>query len=814
MLRIFTIAIFAVVVSSAVFGQAVTGVVREADTKESIPFANIWIKGTMQGTQSELDGRFSIPAPKGDTLVVSAVGFTQQEFILKKNQKNVLTVDMQKDVKQIDEVTVKSDIPFARVVFNQIQKHKKENHDKLEKVPAYKMLENTTVYIAVDTTAKVSRFFNNMSDVTVSLEGQDMRFSPIYLEEVAENVRSDSAEIVYDKKDGIFPRSESFIESFVLKNVAVDMDFYKEHIQIMDRGYVSPISKTALLFYDIYFNDTIFQNGRKYYHLTYAPKNPRNPLFSGSFTVDAENYALCKIEAYISGKANLNFINGFHGNAKYQIDQDGNYFYDVQKVDINMSLKSNKDSTNSYSSKRLENVSSGNWLINKTTSYSTSSRLADVAARDWKTQPEFDVRHLDDDTYQSVTNLKKAPIVKNVDRIGGVALTSFYNLGKIDVGPVFDIYSTNKIEGNRISIPLRTSEQMFERYSIGGFLGYGTKNEEFKFGANVDIQPGKTDKLLLRFRYYNDYSLISQDRFLRFVKHNPNNKGNSNFIAIFTTKEKNPYLKEEKYLEGRIEYNTSNDLHFEASPYFDWNFDTPYVSFTKNGVDYDEYFNYGVLLDARFAFGQHYDRYFFDRIYYVDPIPVINVGVDLGRVSVPGMGSDQDLYARFHSSIQGRFLLGQMFINYMLNGGYLFGNAPYDQLDLPVGSMSLGYAKFRFNLLHHASFAHNAYVNLHAHLNGGGVVLNKIPLIRKLKLREIVSLKAHYGKLTNSYHGVFDLPDFFHNEKNAPYAEIGFGVTNIFKVLRVEYVRQLGGTYRNSEFADKNGIFFRTEMSF
>jgi hypothetical protein len=47
-----------------------------------------------------------------------------------------------------------------------------------------------------------------------------------------------------------------------------------------------------------------------------------------------------------------------------------------------------------------------------------------------------------------------------------------------------------------------------------------------------------------------------------------------------------------------------------------------------------------------------------------------------------------------------------------------------------------------------------------------------------------------------------------------PYAEIGFGLTNIFKVLRVEYVRQLGVTYEKSGFADKNGIFFRAEMSF
>ena len=118
---------------------------------------------TLQGTQSDLDGRFSIPSLKGETLVVSAVGFVQQEFILKKNQRNEFTVDMQKDVKKIDDFTVKSDIPFARIVFNQIQKHKKENRDKLDQIPAYKMLENTTVYIAVDTTAKVSRFLYTLA---------------------------------------------------------------------------------------------------------------------------------------------------------------------------------------------------------------------------------------------------------------------------------------------------------------------------------------------------------------------------------------------------------------------------------------------------------------------------------------------------------------------------------------------------------------------------------------------------------------------------------------------------------------------------
>ncbi|MBT6006253.1 MAG: carboxypeptidase-like regulatory domain-containing protein, partial [Prolixibacteraceae bacterium] len=113
-----------------------------------------------------------------------------------------------------------------------------------------------------------------------------------------------------------------------------------------------------------------------------------------------------------------------------------------------------------------------------------------------------------------------------------------------------------------------------------------------------------------------------------------------------------------------------------------------------------------------------------------------------------------------------------------------------------------------------ASFAHNLYSNIHLDYNGGGVILNRIPFIKKFKLREMVSLKSHYGSVTDSYNGVFDLPDYYNNEVKKPYAEIGFGITNIFKVLRVEYVRQLTNTYVDSGFADKNGIRFRAEMSF
>ncbi|HRX12995.1 MAG TPA: carboxypeptidase-like regulatory domain-containing protein, partial [Draconibacterium sp.] len=256
--RIFTTATLLLVLSWFGAAQEISGIVQDMDTKEAIPFANIWIKGTMQGTQSNAEGRFILKKTRGDTLAISTVGYQQMEIVLNgKNEQ--FTVELKKVVQKIEEVTVKSDIPFAKVVFNLIQKHKEDNLDKLHQVRDYKQLENTTVYIAVDTTAKINRFFDNMEEVTMEMEGQNLCFSPIYLLEEAEFVSPDSMNVVYKKKDGIFPRLNPAIESLVLNNVVVDLDFYKEQIRILDRGFISPIASSAWMYYNIFFNDSVYE---------------------------------------------------------------------------------------------------------------------------------------------------------------------------------------------------------------------------------------------------------------------------------------------------------------------------------------------------------------------------------------------------------------------------------------------------------------------------------------------------------------------------------------------------------------------------
>jgi len=799
-----------------VFANEITGNVRDAKTNEPLPFVNIWFKGTNQGTISDINGNFKLPPGKNDTLCFSSVGYLQKEIKIEKGIKIPISISLIEDVIELGEVKVKPEVSRAKQLFKQILEHKKENRENIERVNDYKTFARTTVYVAMDSSARTSRIINNLDEVTVQMDGHDLKFSPIYLAELGTVNRNRKDSVVYAKKDGIFPKLNQTIESLILLNVVVDLDFYQEQINILGRGFSSPISNTARLNYDIFLNDSTVVDGKLFYSFSFTPKNKYNPLFTGRFTVDGENFALTRVYAYIQKEANINFVNGFQSTVSFKQTEDENiWFYNNQDISFNMSLALNNDTVSNYGSERINEISAGNWLVNKTTQYSTAKRLNHVRGREWKYQSEFASTQVNEDAYIRIDKLKENDVVKGIDAIGGMVLTGYVNIGKIEIGPVFDIYSTNAIEGHRFTVPLRTGEKLCENFTVGGFLGYGTKNNEFKFGINAAFQLLPTDKYIFRASYSNDYNLVSQDKFLKYIKKNPNTRGNGNFIAAVTSRERNPYLKEEKNLNFIFEYNAREDITLEISPYYQLSESSPEVHFVRNGVDYPTYENYGVLMNVRLAFGQYYDKYYFARVYYIDQIPVINLSWDIGKTNLPASeNSSLGFYSHFHGSISGKLNMGQTFMRYMLNGGYLFGEAPYDLLDQPVGSMSLGFAKYRFNLLHHASFAHNLYTNIHLDYNGGGVIFNRIPFIRKLKLREMVSLKSHYGELNNAYKGVFDLPDYYTNIGKKPYTEIGVGITNIFKVLRVEYVRQLGNTYIDSGFADKGGIRFRAEMSF
>ncbi|MBT6006836.1 MAG: carboxypeptidase-like regulatory domain-containing protein, partial [Prolixibacteraceae bacterium] len=239
----YKIALLLIVVFSAFGGYAIeiTGKVTDAKTNEALPFVNIWFKGTSQGTMSDVNGNFKLPPGKNDTLCFSSVGYFQREIEIEKGVNKPISVSLIEDVKELGEVKVKPEISRAKELFKLILDHKKENRENIKRVNEYKTFARTSVYVAVDSSARTNRIINNLDEVTMKMDGHNLKFSPIYMAELGKANRAGKDSTVYAKKDGIFPKLNQTIESLILLNVVVDLDFYQEQIDILGRGFTSPI---------------------------------------------------------------------------------------------------------------------------------------------------------------------------------------------------------------------------------------------------------------------------------------------------------------------------------------------------------------------------------------------------------------------------------------------------------------------------------------------------------------------------------------------------------------------------------------------
>ena len=154
-----------------------------------------------------------------------------------------------------------------------------------------------------------------------------------------------------------------------------------------------------------YFNDSTRVNNQKIYNLSFSPKNKFAPLFTGRFSIDSASMGIIYIETYFRKEANVNFVSGFKGSVSYTKQEDGGVFLAKQEININLAISLKKD-TSQYASKRVDNVSNGNWVLNKTTYYSTDKTLNTIKASEWKNQEEFKLKKFNADDDQKIKKTK------------------------------------------------------------------------------------------------------------------------------------------------------------------------------------------------------------------------------------------------------------------------------------------------------------------------------------------------------------------------------------------------------------------------
>lgn len=822
--KLLAVLTFGVMLSFAGKAQQINGFVYDEQTKEALPFADVYLKGTTTGMTTGMDGAFTVNADgKHDgILVISFIGYIAQEIEVNGLQ-DTLKVYLKPNTHQLGEVVVKPDYSYDEWLFRKILKNKRKNNPDRFQSFYFQEYTRLTVFLTnLDKKIKEKESFKGAEDAFVSKDDSTVMMPFFMSENLVEKQYNGKWDenLLTRQSDGIMDGMSTEINSVLNTKLTGQLNFYKNQIEIMGRGFPGPLSRSALSLYNIYLADSTMVDGVKHYKFDFYPKNYKNITFKGYFWVENESFALIEMQAELPNSANINFVKDYKVNVIYEKNGQGDWFYKQQRTALNLTL-GDKESTknNSFDVRQLidfQEVTTelADGFTFKYDAFNQNDKDAPLPTELLEKMQLTPMDSFEASAYNGIKQLKETPLIRQIDKIGATALTGYYNIGKVDVGPFFEIYQTNAIEGSRLTIPLRTSEKMFRNFSVGGYVGYGFKNKSFKYGGSVKYLLPTQKRTILSLEYRDDYLSLSKNRFNEFVRENPFNKGSGNIITTITTTQ-NKNIVQQQRLSLTIEHQVKKDIGILFRPFYNRFKSNELVGFQNLDKQFSSFDNYGGMMNVRFSFGQDYDEGYFSRVYYGNQKPVINMAVEFGKNTLPNVSLPNDgLYTHLHMSVKNKVNFGQTYLRVLLDGGYIIGEVPFPLLQMPRGTEGAGFARYHFNLLHHASFASDLYANAHLSFNGGGILFNKIPLIRELNLREAISFKAHYGRLKGDHNKVFSMPGTLSASPKYPYMEMGVGITNIFKCLRIEYVRRLNNDPLLDKVSAKHGLRLRVEVNF
>ena len=216
-----------------------------------------------------------------------------------------------------------------------------------------------------------------------------------------------------------------------------------------------------------------------------------------------------------------------------------------------------------------------------------------------------------------------------------------------------------------------------------------------------------------------------------------------------------------------------------------------------------------ISLYTRFAYNEKFLLGEFDRVSLGTKSPTLEVQINLGTEE---LGGDYN-YQRLQFGIKDRIEIGPAgYLMYAAAVGKVWGTLPYPLLELHPGNETYYYIETAFNTMNLYEFISDEWIMAGASLHLEGIILNKIPLLRKLKWREVISAKSAWGTIDQKHQQILLFPENSYSLTQKPFAEAAIGIENIFKILRVDYLFRL--SYLDNPDIVRSGIRAKLQVKF
>ena len=853
MKRFFSITFLLLALVISVKAQ-ITGEIYDSDGYP-IPLASAIYKGHHVAEASDLDGKFKIARHNGWELTFSSVGFQPQTIKVTPSTPSHLKIVLKEDAHSLGEVVIKQkrehysrkNNPAVELMKRVIAAKKRSHLDNYDYYQ-YNKYQKITFSLNDIKPADLDsgKFFKKRAYVKEQIETSPYNgklILPVSVDEtVTQHIYRKDPKVEKDIIKG--QRSEGVnnvlqtgdILNTLLKEVFTDVDIYDDHMRLLQYQFTSPIGETAISFYRFYIQDTVYVDRDLCYHLEFIPNNQQDFGFRGELYVLADSTLHVKRCSFtLPKKSDVNFVNNMKITQEYTKLPNGEWALSVDDMAAEMKLLG------------------ANMLVTKATRYNDyafdelPSKLfrgkaktvheADAMIRDdefWAKYRTVELSHGESSMKAFIHRIEQSKNFKWILFGLRAFAENFVETGTMrkksmfDIGPVTTIISNNFVDNWRFRLSGRTTANLCKHLFWNGYYAYGTKSKNHYYGTEVTYSLNAKKNVPFEFPQRNiifetGYDVMSPAD--KFLIHNKDNM----FMSFRTQKVDQMYFYNRQKLS--FVYETDWGLSFHTSLKAESNEPTGDLAFIKmpgatfnpapNGKEYVRQIRTTeARLMLRYCPGQTFINTKQPRWPVNLDAPEFSLSHTTGVKNV--LGGQYNLNYT-EAKIYKRFWLGSWgYVDTHLDGGVQWNKVPFPLLIMPPVNITFLEWEGTFSMMKNMEFLTDRYAFASVAWDMNGKLLNRIPLIKKLKWREYISVKGMWGSLTDKNNPLlqrnqndrmlFQFPsgarEFRNNE---PYWEVTVGVHNIFKLLAIDYVRRMN--YHRPGIK-KNGVRFGFMLSF
>ena len=811
----------------------------EAASGEPVPFASVFVPKTSSGVTADLEGHFRlvITSP-ADSISVSAIGFATTSRKLGSAPSQTVLFQMRAGGVALAEVVVRPHENPAFVILRRVREHKPQNERNALNTAEFDSYNRIEVSLAEipDYMArrKVVRDMRALAARQGAIAAADPSAPlPLFASEVGSRVYQKfqpllrREDIQHRQLRGAGPREGSIL-SQLLGSSFQTFDFYPNWQRILGKDFISPIAEGGRTTYDYELQDSVYVGDDWCYQLSVRPKRKHDLAFRGNIWITAEGYALRRIDVSASEEANINFVTDLRIFQDLTPPEQGpgltartRLVFSIKPYQGQAAMHARLTTINSNFTRNKE-YEKGFYdvPINDAPEAETATGLLAGSPSGRAGPGYFDLHRPDTlslserQRFAVLDSARELPSVKSVLDLAELVVNGYKRVGHWDIGPLLNTFAYNDFEGARLRFGFRTTPAISKNWVTQAYVAYGTRDGLFKYGLKTSNIIERRHWTVAGFEYRHDVEQIA-------LLDNDFLPDNNLFVAASRFgrfKQGKPVLRDLAALSLQrdlfhgftqtvtVRYQRFKPLH-EFAYYL--NPEGPRGPNARLGHNF-------ILSEAVFESRYAHDENLVQsdnrrRSIGLRRWPVFTFRYTIGANRL--LGSDFK-YHKFYLGIAHSVGLGQLGrLNYRLEGNYIPSDVPYPLLKTPLGNQTPFYNLNSFNLMRYFEFITDRSIGLRLEQRFEGLLLNSIPGIRSLNWRLIGTANIIYGGVSTANRNLLPPTDGSGNQLprfqslgNLPYMEVGYGLENIFKILRVDFIHRL--TYRNLPNANNFGVKF------